>query len=176
MSEQKAYVHKDSRMLLQDNLHASRDSEDPTAWLRETEIVTHDFPYLANLIADSFNEWFGGLNVLPFSRSWEWCVLNFEGKYINNSLDQQELWRQKWEQAAASSLISETISAVPLTVEGKDLSFLPYRYSLASTIKFLHFWAVLCLRNNMKWVDEILQKLCRCITAPVFIISLNIYL
>lgn len=123
MSEQKAYVHKDSRMLLQDNIHASRDSEDPTAWLRETEIVTHDFPYLANLIADSFNEWFDGLDVLPFSKSWEWCVLNFEGKYLNNIWDQQELWRQQWEQAAASSLISETISAVQLTIEGKDLSF-----------------------------------------------------
>ncbi|MEK3735773.1 sensor domain-containing diguanylate cyclase [Paenibacillus odorifer] len=123
MSEQKAYAYKDSRMLIQDKLHASRDSEDPTAWLRETEIVSHDFPYLANLIADSFEEWIDGLEALPFAKSWDWCVLNFEGRYFANIADQQERWRHQWEQAAAASLLSGTTSSVQLTVQGQDMSF-----------------------------------------------------
>lgn len=123
MSEQEACVRKDSRMLLQDNLYASRDSEDPAAWLRETEILSHDFPYLANLIADSFNDWVSGLDTLSFSKSWKWCVLNFEGKYIPNISDQYERWRQEWEQAAKASLISGRIHAVQLTVDVQELSF-----------------------------------------------------
>jgi diguanylate cyclase (GGDEF)-like protein len=123
MSEQEACVHKDSRMLLQNKMHASRDSEDPTAWFRETEIVAHDFPYLASLLADSFNDWFKGMDVLPFAKSWEWCVLNFEGTYLTNIMGQQERWRPQWEQVAASSVVSGTIAAVQLMVEDKDMIF-----------------------------------------------------
>lgn len=136
MSEQKAYASQDSRMLIQDKLHTSRDSEDPTAWLRETEIVSHDFPYLANLIADSFEEWIDGLEALPFAKSWDWCVLNFEGRYFANIADQQERWRHQWEQAAAASLLSGATSSVQLTVQGQAMSFLLYRSSLALTKKF----------------------------------------
>lgn len=122
MSEQEACVHKDSRMLLQNNLYASRDSEDPTAWLRETEIMPYDFPYLANLIADSFYDWINGLEPRSFSKSWTWCVLNYEGKYISNESGQEEKWRQQWERAAAGSLISGRIDAVHVTMNDQEMS------------------------------------------------------
>lgn len=122
MSEQEAYVHKDSRMLLQDNMHSSGNSGDPAAWLRETDIVSHDFPYTANLVLDSFNEWFGGLNALPFTKSWKWCVLNFEGKYIENNNGQQIHWKQQWEETAELSLSSGEVSTIHFTVEGENVS------------------------------------------------------
>lgn len=122
MSEQEAYVHKDSRMLLQNNMQASIDPEDPIDWLREAEIGKHDFPYLANLLVDSFNDWHGSLDVLPFTKSWEWCVLDFEGKHLTFGA-QQDHWKQQWEDAAAASLVSRTIADVNLSVEDTEMCF-----------------------------------------------------
>lgn len=123
MSEQEAYVHKDSRILLQDNMYLSGYSGDPAAWLREADIVSHDFPYTVNLIVDSFNEWLSGLVVLPFTKSWEWCVLNFNGKYLDNIKGQPSRYKQQWEESAGLSLISGELSTIHFTVEGLDMSF-----------------------------------------------------
>lgn len=81
MSVQEAYGRKDTRMLLQDTMQSSGDVIDPAAWLRETDIVSYDFPYAANLIAESFADW-RGLAVPPFAESWDWGLLDFEGKWI----------------------------------------------------------------------------------------------
>lgn len=81
MSVQEAYGRKDTRMLLQDTMQSSGDMIDPAAWLRETDIVSYDFPYAANLIAESFGDW-RGLAVPPFAESWNWGLLDSEGKWI----------------------------------------------------------------------------------------------
>lgn len=123
MSEQRVYVQKDSRMLLQDNMHLSRYSEDPTAWLREADIVSHDFPFIVDLIADSFTEWLDGLVVLPFTKAWEWCVLNFEGKYLDHIKGLQGRWKLQWEESAVLGLISREVTTIHYTVEDVEMCF-----------------------------------------------------
>lgn len=123
MSEQEAYSPKDSRMLLQDTMQSGGDSDDPAAWLRETDIVSYDFPYAVHLIADSFNEWLGELTALPFAKSWEWCVLDAEGRWIDNIKNRQEQWKPQWEEAAAVSVISGRMHTIQFSVEGQDVNF-----------------------------------------------------
>lgn len=121
MSEKEAYVHKDSRMLLQDHMQSSGNSGDPAAWLREVDIVSHDFPYTVNLLQECFNEWYEGLENLAFTKSWNWCVLNFEAKYIvgnGRAID----WKQKWEESAVMSLSSGEVSSIEFTVGRENVS------------------------------------------------------
>ncbi|WP_310832854.1 sensor domain-containing diguanylate cyclase [Paenibacillus pedocola] len=108
MSEQEAYGRKDNRMLLQDTMQSSGEFNDPAAWLKETDIVSYDFPYAAELIAESFREW-RGQAVPPFAKLWEWCVLSFDGKWleaIDGSGARSERWKAQWEAEAAYSLRS----------------------------------------------------------------------
>jgi len=115
MSEQEAYGHKGSHVLIQDTRQTSDDSADPTAWLRETDIVSYDFPYAAGLIAESFHEWFEGQAVLSFIESWNWCVLNYEGKWMDNIHPASSRWSSLMEEAAGLSLLSrKTYSFQPL--------------------------------------------------------------
>ncbi|MNB77250.1 putative diguanylate cyclase YdaM [compost metagenome] len=120
MPEQEAYGHRDTRMLLQDTMQASGEPGDPAAWLRETDIVSYDFPYAGQLLAESFREWCG-LAVLPFARSWEWCVLNSNGKWVetaDTAGEQGSQWKKEWEAAAAGSLRTREISV--LTAENPE--------------------------------------------------------
>ncbi|AIQ46765.1 diguanylate cyclase [Paenibacillus sp. FSL R7-0273] len=108
MPEQEACGYKDTRMLLQDTMQASGEPDDPAAWLRETDIVSYDFPYAGQLLAESFREWCG-MAVLPFARSWEWCVLNYKGKFVETAEPaggRGSLWKKAWEAAAAGSLLT----------------------------------------------------------------------
>lgn len=131
MSEQEACVQKDTRMLLQDTMQSSGDPGDPAAWLRETDIVSYDFPYAGQLLADSFREW-RGLNVPPFAKQWNWCVLNYKGKWIevaDGTGAQSVLWRTEWEKGAAASLDSrEPVifpAEVPADSSGVQLLVIP---------------------------------------------------
>ncbi|ASA21018.1 sensor domain-containing diguanylate cyclase [Paenibacillus donghaensis] len=122
MSEQEAYGHKDSRMLLQDTMQPGGPAVDPAAWLREADIVSHDFPYAAELIAESFSEWHEGLKDLPFAEAWEWCILDYEGKWISTKGGDQERWSPYWNEAAYSSLLSGDIAAVRSSMDGMELN------------------------------------------------------
>ncbi|WP_379141610.1 sensor domain-containing diguanylate cyclase [Paenibacillus sp. sgz500992] len=128
MSVQEAYGRKDTRMLLQDTMQSSGDMIDPAAWLRETDIVSYDFPYAANLIAESFADW-RGLAVPPFAESWNWGLLDFEGKWIE-PLDsdsgniREEGWDAQWAEAAGLSLLSGDANAVPEQKNGQAVYLL----------------------------------------------------
>ncbi|MBY0011018.1 diguanylate cyclase [Paenibacillus typhae] len=131
MSEQEACVQKDTRMLLQDTMQSSGDSGDPAAWLRETDIVSYDFPYAGQLLAESFREW-RGLKVPPFAKLWDWCVLDYKGKWIeaaDGTGAQSGLWRTEWEKGAAGSLDSREpvifAAEVPADSSGVQLLVLP---------------------------------------------------
>ncbi|QSF47016.1 sensor domain-containing diguanylate cyclase [Paenibacillus tianjinensis] len=111
MSEQEAYGRKDNRMLLQDTMQSSGEFNDPAAWLKATDIVSYDFPYAAELIAESFREWWGQA-VPQFAKLWEWCVLSFEGKWleaIDGSGARSERWKAQWEAEAAYSIRSRKL-------------------------------------------------------------------
>ncbi|WP_060819473.1 diguanylate cyclase [Paenibacillus riograndensis] len=105
MSEQEACGRKNNRVLLQDTMQSRGYTEDPAAWLRETDIVSYDFPYAANLIAESFREW-RGQSGPEFAKAWDWCVLNFEGEPIDiiDNRGHEDQWRRQLEAAAADSL------------------------------------------------------------------------
>ncbi|KGE16685.1 diguanylate cyclase domain-containing protein [Paenibacillus wynnii] len=124
MSEQEAYGHKGSQVLVQDTMLTKDDSEDPTAWLRDTDIVSYDFPYAADLIATSFNEWCKGQAALPFTESWRWCVLNYEGKRIDPINQSPQHWNSYWEDAAGLSLLSRKSYNLDLVEDGKSITFL----------------------------------------------------
>ena len=124
MSEQEAYGYKDSRMLLQDTKQSSGDYEDPAAWLKETDIVSHDFPYAASLIAESFNEW-QRQAVPSFAKSWDWCVLDFEGKQIGPDYGfRQGRWDIEWEEAVRASLLSGGSQAIEVPADGQAYTLL----------------------------------------------------
>ncbi|WNS45784.1 sensor domain-containing diguanylate cyclase [Paenibacillus sp. MMS20-IR301] len=124
MSEQEAYGRMGGRMLLQDTKQSSGDYEDPAAWLKETDIVSHDFPYAASLIAESFKEW-RGQAAPSFAQSWEWCVLNFEGKIIDPMYEfRQGRWDEKWEEAAQASLLTGGVHAAALQEDGQSFVLL----------------------------------------------------
>lgn len=125
MSEQEAYGRKDNRVLLQDTMQSRGDTEDPAAWLRETDIVSYDFPYAANLIAESFREW-RGQSGPEFAKDWDWCVLNFEGKYIDliDYAGNAEQWKRQVEAAAAVSLQFMKPYAIHEQVAGHTVSFI----------------------------------------------------
>ena len=124
MSEQEAYGHKGSQALVQDTILTKDDSEDPTAWLRDTDIVFHDFPYAVDLIASSFDEWYKGQATLPFTESWSWCVLNYEGKRIDKNVQNPQQWTSIWEEAAGLSLLSRKTYTAELVEEGQEMTFL----------------------------------------------------
>ncbi|WP_410511632.1 diguanylate cyclase [Paenibacillus sp. BR2-3] len=124
MSKQQAYGHKGSHVLTQDTMQSNDDSEDPTAWLRETDIVSYDFPYTDGLIVDSFHEWYKGEASLPFTESWNWCVLNYEGKWMNHINQVNERWSSCWEEAAGLSLLSRKTNSSHMTENGTSLTFL----------------------------------------------------
>lgn len=106
MSEQEAYGLSDTRMLLQDTMLSSGYLNDPAAWLRETDIMSYDFPYAARLIAESFRDWQGQAE-RPFSKSWEWCVLNFQGKRIDLiDIAGGDRWQALWEESAGKCLVT----------------------------------------------------------------------
>ncbi|NOU78357.1 diguanylate cyclase [Paenibacillus sp. LMG 31459] len=124
MSEQEAYDRKGSRMLLQDTKQSGGDYEDPAAWLRETDIVSHDFPYAANLIAESFNEWLGQA-VPSFAKSWNWCVLNYEAEWIDPIYEfRQGRWKSEWEEAAGACLRSGGMHAIEVQEDGQARTLL----------------------------------------------------
>ena len=106
MSEQEGYGHKGSQVLVQDTKLTKNDSKDPTAWLRDTDIVSYDFPYAVDLIADSFYEWHKGQAILPFTESWSWCVLDYEAKRIDKIHPYPKPWNSLWEEAAGLSLLA----------------------------------------------------------------------
>ncbi|NUU64191.1 sensor domain-containing diguanylate cyclase [Paenibacillus agri] len=120
MSEQEACGHRSNRMLLQDNVQSGGDSQDPAAWLRETDIVSHDLPYAADLIAESFHEWQGGQAILPFAAAWEWCVLNFEAKWIEHINEEQERLRAVWEETGRHSLASGHPEVLSIQEDGEE--------------------------------------------------------
>lgn len=131
MSEQEACGHKDTRMLLQDTMQSSGESSDPAAWLRETDIVSYDFPYAGQLLADSFREW-RGLKVPPFAQQWDWSLLNYRGEWTgaaDAAGAQGRLWKEAWEQCAAASLISRepvaSAAAAPSDSSGTMLLTIP---------------------------------------------------
>ncbi|WP_379133412.1 diguanylate cyclase domain-containing protein [Paenibacillus sp. sgz500958] len=121
MSEQEAYDHKGSQVLEQDTMPASDDSEDPTAWLRETDIVSYDFPYATGLITESFLEWHKGQASLPFTESWKLCVLNYEGKIVAN-INHDSSWDALWEEAASFSLLSRKMHISHTESQGKFMT------------------------------------------------------
>ncbi|MNO15855.1 putative diguanylate cyclase YdaM [compost metagenome] len=126
MSEQEAYERKNNRVLLHDTMQSRGDADDPAAWLRETDIVSYDFPYAANLIAESFQEW-RGLSGTEFTRSWDWCVLNFEGRYIDLIDDAGNAGQSRkgqWEAAAAAALQSMKPYAIHEQAAGQAMSFI----------------------------------------------------
>lgn len=106
MSEQGAYDHKGSHVLKQDTTLSSDDFKDPTSWLKESDIVSHDFLYASGLIADTFNEWHTQQAALPFTETWDWCVLNYELKSLNNVSNCSDRWSTVWEEAASLSMDS----------------------------------------------------------------------
>lgn len=124
MSEQEAYGHKGSQVLVQDTMLTKDDSEDPTAWLKDTDIVSYDFPYAADLIADSFYEWYKGQASLPFTESWSWCVLNNESKRIDNINKSPQHWNLYWEEAAGLSLLSLKPYSFEAMEAGTSMTFL----------------------------------------------------
>ncbi|MBT2287777.1 diguanylate cyclase [Paenibacillus albidus] len=125
MSEQEAYGPvRDNRMLLQEIVQASGDFEDPAAWLREMDIVSHDFPYAANLIADSYYEWREGQSALVFADSWHWGVLNYKGQWIDNIQLTQDYWRPQWEAAAGMSLATCRTHTLQDNKDGQDMRIL----------------------------------------------------
>ncbi|MEK5466056.1 sensor domain-containing diguanylate cyclase [Paenibacillus sp. FSL R7-0210] len=126
MSEQEAYGHKDrdSRMLLQDMRQSGGEDVDPAAWLKETDIVSHDFPYAASLIAESFREW-QGQGVPSFAKAWSWCVLNYEGDWIEPGSEfRQGRWRAEWEEAAGICLQTGGMYAAEVLEEGQAYTLL----------------------------------------------------
>lgn len=126
MSDQEAYGRKDGRVLLQDTIQSSGDIADPAAWLMETDIVSYDFPYAAHLIAESFREW-RALSVPAFAKSWDWCVLNYEGKWID-TIDEyeesRERWKSRWALAAACSLQTRELYADSGWSDGQAMSII----------------------------------------------------
>lgn len=119
MSEHEAYGRKSSRMLLQDTKQSGGSDEDPAAWLRETDIVSHDFPYASGLIAESFREW-QGQAVPSFAESWSWCVLDYKGEYIDPVYGfRQGRWDDEWDEAVRICLLTGGIHAVQVNDEGQ---------------------------------------------------------
>ncbi|MBW4083939.1 diguanylate cyclase [Paenibacillus sp. S150] len=126
MSEQKAYERKDNRVLLQDTMQSRGDIGDPAAWLRETDIVSHDFPYAAKLIAESFREW-RGLSGPALAKSWNWCVLNFEGNRIDTLEDSgspEQRWEGQWKAAITGALGTKALYAAHGQADGQAVSFI----------------------------------------------------
>ncbi|OKP92039.1 diguanylate cyclase [Paenibacillus helianthi] len=126
MSEREAYECKDNRVLLQDTMQSSGENQDPAAWLREMDIVSYDFPYAASLIVESFREW-RSLAGPAFAKSWNWGVLNFEGKYIDNTNfigHSEQSWKVQWEAAAAFALESKELYTAHQEADGHQMSFL----------------------------------------------------
>lgn len=120
MSEQEAYGQLNPRMLVQNAAHSNGDSRDPVAWLKETDIVSYDFPYAADLIADSFLEWQEGQAALSFAASWQWCVLDYEAKWISHINESLVSWKVQCEHTAELSLASGGLEAVSIPVDDRD--------------------------------------------------------
>ncbi|UQZ36303.1 GGDEF domain-containing protein [Paenibacillus sp. PK3_47] len=126
MSDQEACGRKDSRMLLKENMQSGGVISDPAAWLRETDLVSHDFPYVAQLIAESYDEW-RRLSVPPFAESWDWGVLNFEGKWIEsiyNGSNGESSWKMQWAEASGLSLLSREVCTAREQVNGETVMLL----------------------------------------------------
>ncbi|MFD1907337.1 hypothetical protein ACFSQ7_30340 [Paenibacillus rhizoplanae] len=171
MSEQGAYGHKDrdSRMLLQDKRQSGGEHEDPAAWLRETDIVSHDFPYAASLIAESFREWLGQ-GVPSFAKTWNWCVLNYEGDWIEPGSEfRQGRWRADWVEAGESACRQVAYTPPRFWRKDKPIHCWLCRYLRAGTGRYLLCLAAGCRQISTKWAEGIRPKRCRCISRPVFL-------
>lgn len=126
MSEQEACGRKDSRMLFQDTMQSSGESVDPAAWLKEADIVSYDFPYAAQLIAESFREW-REVAAPPFAKLWDWGVLSSEGEWleaIDGNGSRSERWKAQWEAQVVHSLRSRELCAAEAQTDGPELLLL----------------------------------------------------
>lgn len=126
MSDQEACGHNDSDMLLKETMQSGGVLSDPAAWLRETDLVSYDFPYAAGLIAESFEEW-RAISAPPFAESWDWGVLNFEGKWIepvHAVSNTGSRWKAQWTEAAGLSLLSREVCIAREQAEGETVMLL----------------------------------------------------
>ncbi|SET47721.1 sensor domain-containing diguanylate cyclase [Paenibacillus sp. NFR01] len=118
MLNQEAYGQQECRMLFQDTIQVRQGSSDPAAWLGDTDILSHDFPFADVLIAESFAEWHKTA-VPPFAEGWSFGALNFEGRWIvplhTNSEDTvggEAMNAGLWTEAVQTSLMTGEIGSV----------------------------------------------------------------
>ncbi|WP_150268616.1 sensor domain-containing diguanylate cyclase [Paenibacillus tepidiphilus] len=147
MSDQEARDQEYFRALLQGAVRSSGEHYDPAAWLKETDIVSHDFPYAAELIAESFSEW-RAESAPQYAKHWDWCVLSHELKWIGPSPQaghagehKEPYVQSKWQEYAAISLDSGEIYAAQERVNGQQLYLMTFPLR---TRKAGEIFALLC--------------------------------
>ncbi|WP_151734785.1 sensor domain-containing diguanylate cyclase ['Paenibacillus yunnanensis' Narsing Rao et al. 2020] len=147
MSDQEARDQEYYRALLQEAVRSGGELHDPAAWLKETDIVSHDFPYAARLIAESFREW-RTESAPQYAKHWDWCVLSHEAKWIGPAVqtvpgreDTERRLRSKWLEYAAISLASGEIFAAPEQMDGQQIYLMTFPLR---TRKLGEIFALLC--------------------------------
>lgn len=105
MSDRESFGYENSHRLLYAADHPDDKCEDSSDWLKQTDIVEHDFPYVARLLAESFEDWSGEWTGIGAFRNWQWCVLDHNLRMICASPGGAG-WTMSWGAAAEAAEIT----------------------------------------------------------------------
>lgn len=123
MSRQEPYGNKESHALIRNIMLPGRNSKDPVAWLKKLDINQHDFPYISDMIKESYFEWREKGAELDFAELWEWCVFDYAGKWIAGGSDPEGPDNPLWEHVASVSLTSAKECVLQIEENGAETAF-----------------------------------------------------